>query len=197
MARPYAGGPTKMGPTKRGRQNLRRKNIQDANRPALHTRTVPDSAAVHRTEPRSNEMATLRTEFEIAADAADIWAVIRRFDTGPVRMAPGFVTECAADGDHRLVTFANGTVVRERLVSVDEERMRIAYSVVGGDATPDHDNAVMRVIPLGPGRSRFVWSRDLLPAEMSTGYLAAMRAGGEHIKRTFETQHDQASRVGS
>ncbi|WP_067889983.1 SRPBCC family protein [Nocardia vaccinii] len=134
-------------------------------------------------------MATVRTEFEVAADAADIWAVIRRFDTGPVRMAPGFVTGCTADGDHRLVTFANGTVVRERLVSVDEERMRIAYSVVGGDVQPEHDNAVMQVISLGPGHSRFLWLRDLLPDESADGFLASMRAGGDYIKRTFEVHH--------
>ncbi|WP_040825011.1 SRPBCC family protein [Nocardia jiangxiensis] len=130
-------------------------------------------------------MATVRTEFEIAADAADIWAVIRRFDTGPLRMAPGFVTDCTADGDHRRVTFADGTVVHERLVSVDEDRMRVAYSVVGSDVTPEHDNAVMQVVPLGPGRSRFVWLRDLLPAEMGEGFLAAMRAGSEYIERTL------------
>ncbi len=136
-------------------------------------------------------MATVRTEFEVAADAADIWAVIRRFDTGPLRMAPGFVTGCTADGDHRSVTFADGTVVRERLVSIDEERMRVAYSVVGGDVRPEHDNAVMRVIPLAPGRSRFLWLRDLLPAESAGAFLASMRAGGEYIKRTFEAHHDE------
>lgn len=134
-------------------------------------------------------MATVRTEFEIAADAADIWSVIRRFDTGPLGMAPGFVTACVADGDHRLVTFADGTVVRERLVSVDEERMRIAYSVVGDDLVPDHDNAVMRVFPLGPGHSRFLWLRDVLPAELGEQYLAAMRTASAYITRAFESHN--------
>jgi len=134
-------------------------------------------------------MATVRTEFEIAADAAAVWAVIGRFETGPIRMAPGFVVSCTpSEPGIRVVTFASGTTVRERLVAVDEEHMRIVYSVIGDDVHPDHDNAVMQIVSLGPRRCRFIWLRDILPDDLAEPFLASMRAGGENIRRTLERQ---------
>jgi hypothetical protein len=101
-------------------------------------------------------------------------------------MAPGVVVSSHADGPVRVVTFADGQIARERLVSRDEEERRIVYSVIGDTMRPDHDNAVMQVISDGEGRCRFVWSRDVLPDEIAEPLLAAMRGTGAVIKRTFE-----------
>jgi Polyketide cyclase / dehydrase and lipid transport len=133
-------------------------------------------------------MALLRTEISIAATPADVWDVIRDFGAGPPRMAPGFVVGCEADADLRVVTFADGTVVHERLVAVDDGERRITYSVVGGDVRPDQDIAQMQVLP-DPDGCRFVWTRDLRPDELGPGFQAAMDRGAEVIRQTLGTDH--------
>lgn len=130
-------------------------------------------------------MALLRTEISIAAAPADVWDVIGDFAAGPLRMAPGFVVGCSAEGDLRVVTFADGTVVHERLVLRDDEERRITYSVVDGTVRPDHDVARMQVVPEDDG-CRFVWTRDLRPDELGPGFQAAMDRGAEVIRRTLE-----------
>jgi carbon monoxide dehydrogenase subunit G len=130
-------------------------------------------------------MALLRTEISIAAGPADVWDVIRDFAAGPLRMAPGFVVGCEADADVRVVTFADGVVVHERFVELDDAERRIVYGVVGGSVQPDHDTAQMQVVP-EDGGCRFIWTRELRPDELAPGFQVAMDRGAEVIKRTLE-----------
>jgi hypothetical protein len=88
-------------------------------------------------------MASVQKEILIEAGAEDVWAVIGDFAAGPSRMATGFVIDTRLEADARVVTFADGTVARERLVGLDDLARRIAYSVVG-DAI-SHGNASMQV----------------------------------------------------
>jgi hypothetical protein len=130
-------------------------------------------------------MALLRTEISIAAGPADVWDVIRDFAAGPLRMAPGFVVGCEADADVRVVTFADGVVVHERFVELDDAERRIVYGLVGGSVQPDHDTAQMQVVP-EDGGCRFIWTRELRPDELAPGFQIAMDRGAEVIKRTLE-----------
>jgi hypothetical protein len=130
-------------------------------------------------------MALLRTEISIAAATADVWDVIGDFAAGPLRMAPGFVVGCEADGNLRVVTFADGVVVHERLVAVDDDERCVTYSVVDGSVRPDRDTARMQVVPEGSG-CRFVWTHDVRPDELGPGFQAAMDRGAEVIRRTLE-----------
>jgi hypothetical protein len=131
-------------------------------------------------------MASIRTEFVIEADAARVWKTVGNWENGPADMAPGHVVSSRAEGPVRVVTFADGRVARERLVTLDDETRRIVYSVIGDTVRPDHDNAVMHIVEDGEGRCRFVWSRDVLPDELAQPLLAAMREAGRVIKRTLE-----------
>lgn len=69
-------------------------------------------------------MATVQREIEIARDKDAVWDAIR--DVGAIhrRLVPGFVVDCKLDGGSRIVTFANGMVVRELIVAVDDETCR-------------------------------------------------------------------------
>src|SRR5437773_9053328 len=82
-------------------------------------------------------MASIRKEILINAHAADVWAAVR--DVGAVhqRLAEGFVVDTRLDGSARTVTFANGLVLRELIVDVDDEARRLVYAAVGGRATQD------------------------------------------------------------
>ena len=138
-------------------------------------------------------MATVSKEVLIEANAEDVWAVVGDFATGPSRMAPGFVVDTRVEADHRVVTFADGTVVRERLISIDHDTRRIAYSVVGGSVQPDHDNASMRVVAEGEGRCRLVWLRDVLPDALAAPMGAAMAQGLDVTRRAFDDTREPRS----
>ncbi|SCL44809.1 Polyketide cyclase / dehydrase and lipid transport [Micromonospora citrea] len=130
-------------------------------------------------------MASISKEIVIGANADEVWKVIGDFEGGPVRMAPGYVVDTHLDGDHRIVTFADGVVARERLVSVDPDARRIVYAVVGGTLSPAHDNASMQVIADGEHSCRLVWTHDVLPDDLATPIGAAMIHGMEVIEQTL------------
>ncbi|WP_458687581.1 SRPBCC family protein [Nocardia tengchongensis] len=133
-------------------------------------------------------MASVHKEIIIDADPAAVWAIIGDFADGPVRMAPGFVTGSRLDEpDVRVVTLADGTVARERLISLDNERRRLAFSIIGDTLQPTHDNASMQVLPHEDGRSRFVWIHDVQPAELTIQMGAVMDQGMSLFKQTVES----------
>ena len=109
-------------------------------------------------------MATLRREIPVAAGVAPVWQKLRDFGAVHTEVAPGFLTDLEMDGGDRILTFFNGMVVRERLVTSDDETCRLVYSVVDGQAS--HYNAAVQVFPEGDG-SRVVWTIDLLPNELA------------------------------
>ncbi|WKG06325.1 SRPBCC family protein [Mycolicibacterium sp. HK-90] len=130
-------------------------------------------------------MAWIQIELDIEADISPVWQVIGDWADGPARMAPGFVVSSVAEPDVRVVTFADGFVARERLVSRDEPSRRIAYSLTG-DSAPAHDNAVMQVVADGSRRCRFLWTRDVLPDDAAGPLRAAMQEAAPIIKRALE-----------
>lgn len=134
-------------------------------------------------------MATVRVEFDIEADAESVWKVIGDWASGPVRMAPGFVTESheAENGD-RMVTFASGALARERFIARDEDRRRIVFSVVGEAMKPTHDNASMQILPLDTGACRFVWIHDVLPDAFGEPMLATMQAAVPVIQEALRAR---------
>ena len=132
-------------------------------------------------------MASIHREVQIHADPATVWDALR--DVGAIhrRLAPGFVTDVRLEEESRLVTFANGLVVREVIVDVDQEARRLVWAAVGGQMT--HHNASAQVFPAGDGRSRLVWIADLLPHELAPSVAALMDQGLAVIKRTLEAHH--------
>lgn len=127
-------------------------------------------------------MATIRKEFEVAASAAAVWAALRDFGAVHEKLATGFVTACTLEegGAVRLVTFAGGLQVRERLVTLDEDAKRIVYTASGGRA--QHHNAAAQVVPLAADRCRFVWTTDLLPDAIAPAIEQMMEAGARAMQ---------------
>lgn len=129
-------------------------------------------------------MASIYKEMLVESSADEVWAAVR--DAGAVhrRLVPGILIDAHLDGDARVVTFANGMVVRERLVTVDDAARRFVYAAVGGRAT--HHNASLQVFADGPSRSRLVWITDLLPDEVAGPISALVDQGAVVMKQTLE-----------
>jgi hypothetical protein len=129
-------------------------------------------------------MACVHEEILINAEPADVWAALSDWGALHERLVPGFVRDTQLDGDDRIVTFANGAVVREILLDCDDVARRLAWSIVDGPYA--HHSASAQVFAAGSGRSRFVWIADLLPAEMSAQTGAMMAEGTAAAKRALE-----------
>jgi len=126
-------------------------------------------------------MASILKQAVLPVSPAQAWAALR--DVGHAhRMFPGVLVDCRMDGEFRVVTFANGLVVRERIVTIDDESRRFAYAIVRDDLA--HHSASMQVIP-DAACCRFVWWTDILPDSSAERLEAAMALGVEAIQRRF------------
>jgi carbon monoxide dehydrogenase subunit G len=128
-------------------------------------------------------MATLHKDIFIAADPEQIWDAVRDVGALHTRLVPGFIRDTRVEGDTRVVTFASGLVVREPILSVDDDRRRMAWTAEGGTTT--HYNAVLQVFPEGTG-SRVVWTSDLLPSGAADSVGAMQDLGLAAMKKAFE-----------
>jgi hypothetical protein len=120
-------------------------------------------------------MATVRKEFRSSRSAEEVWEALRRFDAVH-ELAKGFVTATRMEPNGaRMVTFANGIELREWLVSSDDAERRLVYAILDHPKYR-HYSASAQVFADGAG-SRFVWTVDFLPDEMSELQNASMEAG--------------------
>lgn len=129
-------------------------------------------------------MASIRKEIAVEAPADRVWDAIRDVGAVHTRLAHGMVRDTRLDGDSRLVTFANGETVRERIVDIDDRSRRLAYAVVGWRTT--HHHASFEVVTDGESRSRVIWVADLLPDELAGLVDGLMEQGSAAIKATLE-----------
>jgi carbon monoxide dehydrogenase subunit G len=106
-------------------------------------------------------MATLYREITVDAKPDDAWSAVRDIGAYHQRVFPGVLTATTLEPGVRTVTFADGTVVREPIVSIDDAHRRVAWTVEGGPLA--HHNASIQVFAEPDGRSRVVWITDVLP----------------------------------
>jgi hypothetical protein len=128
-------------------------------------------------------MATIRKEFRSPRSADEVWALLKRFEAVH-ELAKGFVTATRIEpSGARVVTFANGAEVREWPVSVDDAEHRLVYAILD-HPNYTHYSAAAQVFADGTG-SRFVWTVDFLPDEMSGVQAAAMEAGAAAMAKSL------------
>ncbi len=119
-------------------------------------------------------MASIWWEQTVAAPADAAWAALRQLDRTHEIFSPVLVDGSIA-GDVRTVTFANGMVVHERIIDVDEQRRRLCYGVIG--EMFHHHSASMQIIPVDEASCRFIWISDFLPNEQMDMMLSLIKQG--------------------
>jgi Polyketide cyclase / dehydrase and lipid transport len=129
-------------------------------------------------------MASIRKELVIDVGVEPAWAALRRVGEPHTLFAP-VLAGAEIDGQVRTVRFANGMVVRERILDVDEEHRRVAYAVIDPQGMTFHHSSMQLEIA-GPGRCAFVWITDFLPAEAAAALRPLIDQGTEALKRNLE-----------
>ena len=129
-------------------------------------------------------MASIYQELEVEVPSAQAWAALRHVGDAYKLFAPVLVN-AQLDGEIRTVRFANGMVVQERILDVDEERRRVAYTALNGPRMTYH-HASMQVLDAGPKRCLFVWITDFVPAEISDNLRSLIEQGAQALKSNLE-----------
>ena len=129
-------------------------------------------------------MASIHEQLAVEVGAGEAWAVLRLVGEPHKLFAPVLV-DGQLDGDTRTVKFANGMVVQERILDVDDKRRRVAYSAVNGPGMTYH-HASMQVLDAGPGRCVFVWITDFLPPEIAGNLAPLIEQGAKALKANLE-----------
>jgi hypothetical protein len=127
-------------------------------------------------------MASVRCEIVLELSADRVWAAVRDFDNVH-RMVPGFLTDCRPEPGARVVTFGNGLVARELLVSLDDAARRLVWSARGTMLT--HHNGAMQVRADGP-RAHVEWTADVMPDAAARTVRDMMEDSLRVMKRTLE-----------
>jgi hypothetical protein len=129
-------------------------------------------------------MATVHIEMPIRAPASQLWEALAA--TGNAHLAfAGVLTDCRMEReDVRVATFANGNVVRERIVTVDAQRMRVAYGVIESQFV--HHSASMQVVARGENECAFVWIADVLPHAAAAMITPLMEQGAKALREVTE-----------
>jgi carbon monoxide dehydrogenase subunit G len=126
-------------------------------------------------------MATIRKEITVKATVEQAWDVMRDIGALHTRLVPGFVFDTKLEPGARVVTFANGRVVRERIVTIDDDARRLVWSATGDRL--EHHNASAEVIADADGHTRIVWIADLLP-DSAAGAIDQMMDHGMTAMRS-------------
>jgi len=130
-------------------------------------------------------MAAIIEEIEIGRSKEFVWDAIR--DVGAIhkRLVPGFVVDCNLEGDWRTVTFANGMIVRELIVSVDDNICR--HSWAARNERLSHYNASVQVFAVDDAKCRVVWIADLMPNDVAQNIRQMIQQGLQTMKTTLES----------
>lgn len=137
-------------------------------------------------------MATLHKQILIEAPCAEVWDAVRDVGALHTRLVPGFVVDTQLERDAagkdvvaRRVTFGNGVTLREPILSLDDERLRLAWTAEGGNTT--HYNAVLELTAEGSA-TRVRWTSDFLPDEAGAVLSAMQDQGLATMRKTLEAR---------
>jgi carbon monoxide dehydrogenase subunit G len=135
-------------------------------------------------------MASIRKEILTKARRERVWDALRDVGALHARLVPGFVTDTRLEPGARIVTFANGMVVREAIVTIDDDARRVVWSASGG--TLVHHNGAAQVVTDPSGKTKVVWIADLLPDAAAGAIGAMMDAGMQAMQQALDRLADGA-----
>lgn len=133
---------------------------------------------------KGTDMATVHRQILLQSRIEAVWDALRDVGALHTRLVPGFVTNTVLepDGKAREVTFANGMVMRELILEVNEELKRVVWSASGGRLTQHRATAQLFA---ESSQTRFVWDAEFEPAEAEPAIAQMIDAGLDALLRSF------------
>ena len=129
-------------------------------------------------------MASIYKELAIGVTAEEAWAALRNVAQADKLFGP-VLTGAELDGDTRTAHFANGMVVHERILDVDDARRRVAYSATDGPGMTYH-HASMQIVDGTAGQCSFVWITDFVPETLRAQLTPLIDQGARALKANLE-----------
>jgi len=93
------------------------------------------------------------------------------------RLVRGFVVATELLPGGRRVTFSNGMIVVEPIVSCNDDLRRLVWTAQGGPSGLLHYNGAVQVFAREVGGSRVLWTADVLPHAAAPAIAAMMQEG--------------------
>jgi Polyketide cyclase / dehydrase and lipid transport len=131
-------------------------------------------------------MATVRKLIEIDAAPEAVWDAVRDVGALHTRLVRGFVVDTVLGDGVRVVTFGNGMVQREPIVTCDDQERRLVYTAVDSPLGATHYNGAVLVSRGAGDGARVEWRIDVLPNSLAERLDQAMGIGAAAMKRTLE-----------
>ncbi len=122
-------------------------------------------------------MASITKEVLTDASPDTVWDAIRDIGALHTRLVPGFVVDTKLVPGGRVVTFANGRVIEEPIVSSSDSLRRLVWTTKSDGSFLSHYNGAVQVYARAAGGSRVEWTADFLP-DSAQGALEQMLAAG-------------------
>lgn len=130
-------------------------------------------------------MTSIAVEVITDASPQKVWDAIRDFGALHTRLVPGFVLNTELVPEGRRVTFANGLVVVEPIISLNDELRRLAWTAKGNPSGPTHYNTAIQVYTREIGGSRVIWMADILPDQAAAPIGDMMKQGAAAMSNAF------------
>src|SRR5215472_2761872 len=129
-------------------------------------------------------MASIRKEITTKASADQAWDAIRDIGSLHTRLVPGFVLDTRLEPGARVVAFANGMVIREPIIDINDKAKRVVWSAESDQLK--HYNASAQVFTDDDAPTKVVWIADLLPNEASAFVDQMMEDGMIAMKKALD-----------
>lgn len=129
-------------------------------------------------------MATVQKVIDINASANDVWNKIANI--GSVSDIIGFITESEYDGDVRVCKMADGGVLEEKIISIDDSLRRVAYSIINSPLDLEFHSASMQVVSKDKGAT-MVWTTDLKPDALAQQFDSVLEEAVPGMRTALES----------
>lgn len=129
-------------------------------------------------------MASIHSQVLVDVGLDIAWDELRKVGDAHKLFAPVLV-DSRVHGETRTLRFADGHILHERILDLDDARRRVSYTATDVPGMTFH-HASMQIADAGPGRCLFIWITDFLPDEMRPRLMPLIEQGTRALKANLE-----------
>ena len=132
-------------------------------------------------------MKTLSETQIFECSSSFLWNILS--DVGRCDWVPT-IKEITLDGDCRLFEMEGMGIVKERILLLDNEAMRLQYSAIETPTPIEHHLATMQITEISPTQCQLDWTTEIDPEVFSDAVHQGMLISIEGIKSIINKNND-------